>query len=293
MEPIPNINRLVSPAWLARQFSSEMKNRDNTQDFMLFEAGSRGPEAYYSGHIPGAIFLDLSLLEKPPLWNLVPSEKIEPVLVSLGITCCSQVVLYSKEAFAAARAALILMVTGVEDVRLLDGGHQAWLAGGNLIESGSNPPHPAIAFGTKIPVHPEYLLDFQKASALLQDPDGRLVCVRTWEEFCGKTSGYDYIEKGGHIPGSIWAGSISSPALRNPDGTLIDLPEIAAGWKEKGLAPHQKIGFYCGTGWRASEAFFIARLMGWQNVAVYDGGWLEWTALGGTVDLVGDKPRAA
>ncbi|WP_305065691.1 rhodanese-like domain-containing protein, partial [Methanococcoides sp.] len=35
--------------------------------------------------------------------------------------------------------------------------------------------------------------------------------------------------------------------------------------------------FYCGTGWRGSEAFFNAWLMGWDNAAVYDGGWLEWS----------------
>ena len=260
---------------------------------MLFEAGSRGPALYHNGHIPGAFFLDLSLLEKPPLWNLVPPEKIEPILVSLGITFRSMVVLYSKESFAAARTALILMYAGVEDVRLLDGGYQAWLSNGNPIETGSNLPPPAAFFGTCLPAHPEYLLDIHQAAALLDEPDGRLACVRTWEEYSGKTSGYDYIEKGGHIPGSVWAGSISSPALQNTDGNLIDLPGIAEGWKEKGLAPHQMIGFYCGTGWRASEAFFIARLMGWENVGVYDGGWLEWTATGWAVATAGDEPRAA
>ncbi|MEJ2247847.1 MAG: rhodanese-like domain-containing protein, partial [Acidobacteriota bacterium] len=35
--------------------------------------------------------------------------------------------------------------------------------------------------------------------------------------------------------------------------------------------------FYCGTGWRASEAFFYAYLMGWERISVYDGGWFEWS----------------
>jgi thiosulfate/3-mercaptopyruvate sulfurtransferase len=39
----------------------------------------------------------------------------------------------------------------------------------------------------------------------------------------------------------------------------------------------QRAAFYCGTGWRASEAFFYAYLMGWSQIAVYDGGWLEWS----------------
>jgi thiosulfate/3-mercaptopyruvate sulfurtransferase len=39
-----------------------------------------------------------------------------------------------------------------------------------------------------------------------------------------------------------------------------------------------QIAFYCGTGWRASLAFFYAWLMGWQRISVYDGGWLEWSS---------------
>ncbi|MEJ2559104.1 MAG: rhodanese-like domain-containing protein, partial [Anaerolineae bacterium] len=38
-----------------------------------------------------------------------------------------------------------------------------------------------------------------------------------------------------------------------------------------------RVAFYCGTGWRASETFFYAHLMGWPHVAVYDGGWFEWS----------------
>ncbi|WP_227625940.1 rhodanese-like domain-containing protein [Geofilum rubicundum] len=38
------------------------------------------------------------------------------------------------------------------------------------------------------------------------------------------------------------------------------------------------MAFYCGTGWRGSEAWFNAWLMGWPKVSVYDGGWFEWSA---------------
>jgi rhodanese-related sulfurtransferase len=37
--------------------------------------------------------------------------------------------------------------------------------------------------------------------------------------------------------------------------------------------------FYCGTGWRASLAFFYAWLMGWEQIAVFDGGWFEWSSV--------------
>ena len=54
-------------------------------------------------------------------------------------------------------------------------------------------------------------------------------------------------------------------------------PEIAANWAEAGITADKWVAFYCGTGWRASETWFYAYLMGWDQVAVYDGGWFEWS----------------
>ena len=64
---------------------------------------------------------------------------------------------------------------------------------------------------------------------------------------------------------------------RNVDNTMRSYHEIAANWRLQGIKPDKRVAFYCGTGWRASEAFFYAYLMGWTQIAVYDGGWLEWS----------------
>jgi thiosulfate/3-mercaptopyruvate sulfurtransferase len=54
--------------------------------------------------------------------------------------------------------------------------------------------------------------------------------------------------------------------------------EIQELWKEWGVTPDKKIAFYCGTGWRAAEAWFYAYVFGWPNISVYDGGWYEWSS---------------
>src|SRR3954469_23565081 len=54
-------------------------------------------------------------------------------------------------------------------------------------------------------------------------------------------------------------------------------PEIAANWAEAGITADKWVAFYCGTGWRASETWFYAYLQDWQRIAVYDGGWFEWS----------------
>ena len=56
---------------------------------------------------------------------------------------------------------------------------------------------------------------------------------------------------------------------------MRDYHEIEAKWRESGITLDKRGAFYCGTGWRASEAFFYAYLMGWKKVALSDGGWLE------------------
>ncbi len=96
-----------------------------------------------------------------------------------------------------------------------------------------------------------------------------------------EVSGYNYIRPAGRIAGDVW-GNCGSDAYhmqhyRNVDNTMRAYPEIAANWEEAGITPDKWVAFYCGTGWRASETWFYAYLMGWQRIAVYDGGWHEWS----------------
>jgi thiosulfate/3-mercaptopyruvate sulfurtransferase len=79
--------------------------------------------------------------------------------------------------------------------------------------------------------------------------------------------------------------------LRNVDGTMRSYPEIVENWRDWGITPDKEISFYCGTGWRASEAFFYAHLMGWKRISVYDGGWHEWSADPTNPVESGEPPR--
>ncbi|MGD2033662.1 MAG: rhodanese-like domain-containing protein, partial [Bacteroidales bacterium] len=142
-------------------------------------------------------------------------------------------------------------------------------------------PMPAGDFGAKIPVNPGLIIDTPKAKELIKASDGEIVSVRSWSEWIGEVSGYNYIEKKGRIPGAVF-GNCGTDAYhmenyRNLDHTTKEYHEISETWKEAGITPDKHLAFYCGTGWRGSEAFFNAWLMGWPNVSVYDGGWFEWS----------------
>lgn len=273
MEHLENYEKLVYPEWVER-FTSDEKVK-------LFEVSHEGLEDYQAGHIPGAVHFDLASIECAPTWNICSDDELLTLLLSLGITSKSLVVLYGRNTMAAARVANVLMYAGVEDVRILDGGWDAWTKAGYKVETGVVCPVPMENFGCELPARPEYIIDMDGVKALLADEQGLLVSLRSWDEFIGKISGYDYIQPRGHIAGAVWGYSGSDPHqlqdYRNHDNSMRAYHEIESNWGKAGITPDKRIAFYCGTGWRASEAFFYAHLMGRRNIAVYDGGWLEWS----------------
>jgi 3-mercaptopyruvate sulfurtransferase SseA len=278
--------QLVSAIGLAALLSHRDLRLDGG---LLIEAGCGGRRLFEASHIPGAGYLDTCEIEAAPLWNTVPDDTLLGVLLAHGIRHDTTVILYGRNNLAAARVAHLLLYAGVADVRLLDGGFTAWQAGGFPCETGPAwPALPAGDFGMPFPAHPGYLLGTTQARALLGRTDAALVSIRSEAEFLGKVSGYRYIAARGDIPGARWGragedGDVNSmSAYQLADGTMRPANEIAAMWARGGIASGQRIAFYCGTGWRASMAFFYAWLMGWPAIAVYDGGWLEWS--GGLAD---------
>jgi thiosulfate/3-mercaptopyruvate sulfurtransferase len=276
--------QLVSAAGLAASIAAGTTG----EGWRLFEAGCGALHQFAAAHIPGAAYVDTCLVEGGPLWNKVPDAALLRALLALGIRHDTTVVLYGRNILAAARVAHLLLYAGVADVRLLDGGFPAWQAAGYPCEAGpARSPVAAADFGAPFPAHPEYLADIAQARALLARPDAALASIRSEAEFLGKVSGYSYIAARGDIPGARWGragadGDVNSmSAYHRADGTMRPAAEIAAMWELGGITAGQRIAFYCGTGWRASLAFFYAWLMGWDDITVYDGGWLEWSFISG------------
>lgn len=282
MGRLANYERLVPPEWLNELVQGRHVVDYSGRRFHLLEVGYRVRSEYERGHIPGAGYLDTGELEAEPLWNRVSDKDLETVLLGHGLTHDTTVVLYGRDTTVAARAAAILLYAGVRDVRLLDGGFEAWTFAGYGVDSGAGTVAPVQAFGKRIPVRPEFMIDIEGVRAILTDDRAELVNIGSWAEYTGKTSGYDYIESKGRIAGAVWGHGGSDPSsmdhFRNADNTMRSYHEIEANWRAWGITPDKRAAFYCGTGWRASEAFFCAHLMGWEKISVYDGGWYEWSS---------------
>jgi thiosulfate/3-mercaptopyruvate sulfurtransferase len=296
MQRLARHAHLVSAPWLHGLLSAGSAPEHDGAPVVLCHAHYRNRSAYDEGHIPGAVELDTNLLESTRTWNRRSPLEVRSALESLGITRDATVILYGRFSFpdnsdpfpgssagqlGAFRCAFIMLWAGVRDVRMLNGGFQAWTDAGYEVAVDETPKRPVADFGADVPGRPELAVDMPEARRMLASDSANLVSVRSWPEFIGAVSGYAYIEKRGRIPGAIF-GACGSDAYhmenyRNLDHTTREYHEIERMWAEAGITPDKHNAFYCGTGWRGSEAFFNAWVMGWPRVSVYDGGWFEWS----------------
>jgi thiosulfate/3-mercaptopyruvate sulfurtransferase len=104
--------------------ASELAKPEIAKQFHLLDV--RSPEKYEAGHIPGAVRVNTSNWSKafastpdPELWG----KHLAQVLLRDTNT---RVVVYGDDVRDTARVWWILRYWGVKDVRLLNGGWQAW-----------------------------------------------------------------------------------------------------------------------------------------------------------------------
>ncbi len=297
--PMQNLKRyrqLVSAHWVKTLIEGKNPAGYNNNKFVVCHSHYRNRDAYLSGHIPGAIDMDTLALEAPETWNRRSPEELKKAFGQHGITADTTVILYGKFMapnnnddfpgsaaghIGAIRNAMIMLYAGVKDVRILNGGFHSWEDTGFEIATNDVAKKTAPEFGVRIPAMPEIIVDVPRAKEMIEADDADIVCVRSWPEYIGEVSGYNYIEKKGRIPGAVF-GNCGTDAYhmenyRNVDHTIREAQEVEAIWREANITPDKHLAFYCGTGWRGSEAFFNAWLMGWPRVSVFDGGWFEWS----------------
>ena len=284
---LPRWQQLVTPRWLHQLQRGGVERAAPPGRWLVLEVGCGTADAFAQSHIPGAAYLDTRALEDAPFWNKVSDAALLQVLLSAGITHNCTVIVYGRSLLAAARAAHLMLYAGVRDVRLLDGGWQAWAHAQLPRAAGAaNPCPPATEFGAPYPACAQYLINLPQARALHAQAGAALVSIRTQDEFVGKTSGYSYIAARGDISGALWGhagrnGDVNDMCdYLRPDGSLRCAAEICAMWQAEGIHPGLELSFYCGTGWRASLAFICAWLMAWEQISVFDGGWFEWSQPG-------------
>ena len=277
---------LVSTEWLA-------ENKDlpglvvveSDEDVLLYE----------TGHIPGAVKIDWHTdLNDPVTRDYVDGAGFAKLLSRVGISRETTVVIYGdKSNWWASYALWVFKLFGHEDVRLLDGGRDKWIAEGRELTREVTEVTPSE--------YPVVERDDSTIRAFRDDVlkhfGNPLIDVRSAVEYSGeRTHMPDYPDegalRGGHIPS---AKSVPWARAAGENGVFKTRAELEAIYlDEVGLQAGDTVIAYCRIGERSSHTWFVLNyLLGLPGVRNYDGSWTEWGSLVGVPIVKGTEPGLA
>ncbi|WP_280298417.1 sulfurtransferase [Nocardia neocaledoniensis] len=258
-------HRLVTTEWLSANIGVPgVKIIESNDDILLYDIG----------HVPGAVKIDWrGDLSDPVTRDYVDGPRFTELMRAKGIQREDTVVIYGDRGNAqAAHTAWIFTLFGHEDVRLLDGGRDAWISE----ERDTTFDLPVLAPSD----YPLVARDDSLARAFRDDVLARLgaplVDVRSAQEYSGeledKPLDQEYAAlRGGHIPSAV---NIPWTAACGPDGRFRSRAELDAVY---GALPAEDLVVYSRVGERSSHTWFVlAFLLGRRSVRNYDGSWIEW-----------------
>ena len=283
MESYENYEMIV-PATIVNDILDGKKPEtfENSKNIKIVEAsGGEESEAYSKGHVPTSVHINTDTVEPPPQWMLASDEELAKFANDYGFTKDDTVIVTGPDVMASYRVAVVLRYIGINDVRVLNGGNNAWTSAGYELETKSNKPVAGNDFGATIPANPDLIDTQAELKEMLKDSNNVLVDNRSWDEYIGKISGYSYHDKKGRIPGAVYGYAGTSATTledyRNIDNTMRNAAEIKALWKDAGIDTNKHLMFMCGSGWRAAEVLTYANVMGFDNTSLYSDGWIGWS----------------
>ena len=281
-----NPERLVTTAWLADNLSSPgLAIVESNEDVLLYE----------TGHIPGAIKVDWHTeLNDPVVRDYVDGAGFAALMSRKGISRDDTVVIYGdKSNWWAAYALWVFTLFGHKDVRLLNGGRDAWVAQGRELTK-ELPTRPAS-------IYPAVERNDSEIRAFKEDVLGHfgkpMIDVRSPEEYSGeRTHMPAYPEegalRGGHIPTARsvpWAKAAAEDGTFKPHAALVELY-----LEGQGIKASDDVITYCRIGERSSHTWFVLKyLLGVDSVRNYDGSWTEWGSAVRVPIATGDLPGVA
>jgi thiosulfate/3-mercaptopyruvate sulfurtransferase len=269
---------LVSTDWVAQHL--------NDPNVRIVES-NEDPLLYPSGHVPGAVEVDWTRdLNDQLRRDYLDKDGFEALARRIGISRDTTVVFYGdKNNWWATYAFWVFQLFGHTHAKVMDGGRLKWQKEGREL-SKDVPKYPAGSYQAPNRDDVTERVFRDGVLAHLGNPNGKLVDVRSPEEYSGERMHMpEYPNegalRGGHIPG---AKSVPwSRAINPDDGTFKTADELRAIYEqEQGLSADNDVVAYCRIGERSSHTWFVlSYLLGYPKVRNYDGSWTEWGNLVG------------
>ena len=269
------MDMLVSTEWLEAELGApDLRIIDAT--LFLASHGRDARAEFEAEHIPGAVFLDLEEVadsDNPAPHMLPPEAKFASRMQSLGLGDGSRFVVYDNTPLhSSARAWWMLKTFGAHYAAILDGGMPKWKAEGWPVESGR--PHVRHAHFSPL-FDGREVADKGFVSSILGAGSHELVDARSPGRFTGEEAEPRPGLPVGHIPGSK---NLPQGQLFNADNSWKQGDALRAAFDAAGVDLDRPLVATCGSGITAAVLLFGARLLGKEDVMLYDGSWSEWGA---------------
>jgi thiosulfate/3-mercaptopyruvate sulfurtransferase len=259
---------LVSGPWLEEHLGEAGLR---VIDFRWYLDGRSGRAAYDSGHLPGAVFVDLdrdvtggrSGQGRHPLPT---REAFQRAMRAAGVDRDSRVVVYDDQGgFAAGRLWWLLRYFKHDAVAVLDGGLQAW-PGPLTAEPATVRPGNFVAAAPRL----DAALEYEEVRALVGD--AVLIDARAPERYRGEVEPLD--PKAGHIPGAR-----SAPWQENLDGRqrFLSPERLRRRFEALGVVDAGAVVAYCGSGVSACHHLLALEVAGLPGGRLYAGSWSDWS----------------
>ncbi len=263
---------LVETDWLEQHLDDE--------NIRIIEV-DEDTSAYEKGHIRNAVgwnwFKDL---HDPLRREYLDPEGLGRLLGSVGVGPDTTVVLYGgNNNWFAAYAYWLLVYSGFDRVKLLNGGRKKWeKEGRELVTEVSSFEATELSLDAARREELRALRD----QVLAKLGDAKFVDVRSPEEYRGERLAPDHLPQEqaqvpGHVPGAV---NVPWSKAANEDGTFKAADELRALYQDQGVTPDQEVIAYCRIGERSAHTWFVLHeLLGYDTVRNYDGSWTEYGSL--------------
>lgn len=264
-------NPLVTTKWLAKNLSHP--------DIIILDSSlkpvgkSQPVEENTTVQIPGTRVFDFDTKicdHSSPLPHMLPTiEEFQEAARSLGINDDSLIIVYDRYGvYSAPRARWMLKVMGHKNVAILDGGLPIWVSEGHTLEKRQEKVHKRGNFTPEW--QPLLVYNADAVEAALNDPEKVILDARSPGRFAGLDPEPREGLRSGHMPNALNLPftSLVSQGKMLPKEELIKIFSL--------VKNNQKIITSCGSGVTACILGLAAELIGFNDVAIYDGSWSEW-----------------
>ena len=252
--------------------------KEHKDNFVLIDASKT--KLYTKAHIDGAISIPYKALNQKEgaVKGLIKTpEELAAFFGKMGVSDQDFIVIYDEGSQKySTRVFWVLKYLGAPNVKILHKEMGAFRKARVKLTSNVSSPK-AKTFTAN--VNKDIVVDLAYVKANLDNIV--LIDVRTAKEFTGS----DDVKKKyseGHLPGAI---HLDFKKFEKEDKSFLSPEGFSSIAEKHGFTPEKTYVMYCKTGVKASVAYvFFTEVLGYKNVKVYEGAYLEWAAQGEAIE---------